>query len=533
MVSRDSVPISSFPNPEISNILIQNGASFSNKYRPNREEETLRLVLQYLYDRGFCESAKNLERESNIVMEPGTINILKTSVLNGKWGDVETLLIHKLDLSLPEYKQILFLVRRQKYLERIETCDLKAALHIMKYELSSLSTPDIIKKLSRLLIFTLSNENFFSKLKSMGLEYGRDALLSRIQSFLPSHIMLPPKRLERLLDQALKLQLANCLYHCRSDGTYTLLRDHVCNRNEFPRHCTQILKHHQDEVWCIQFSSNGKYLASASKDKQIIIWNCETWTQLYVLKGHEDSVSFLAWSPDGSLLATCGNDCRVILWDIKSGIQYKIFSKHMDIVTTCAFLPNGEQIISGSVDQSLLLWNTQGKIIHKWSGHRVTDLVIHPSGNCFHAVCQERKIRTFDLKTWQELSCITTLDSITSLTISKDGRYCLVSLANQEIHIWDIGKKRLQQKFQGHVQTKYVVRSCFGGSDQNFVISGSEDGQVYIWHRRTGILFLKLSGHQATVNAVAWRPSSEPMLASASDDGTVRIWSDEENSQEC
>ncbi|XP_021736376.1 protein KAKU4-like isoform X2 [Chenopodium quinoa] len=34
----------------------------------------------------------------------------------------------------------------------------------------------------------------------------------------------------------------------------------------------QILEGHQDEVWCLQFSHKGKYLASASKDRSAIIW---------------------------------------------------------------------------------------------------------------------------------------------------------------------------------------------------------------------------------------------------------------------
>jgi WD40 repeat protein len=69
--------------------------------------------------------------------------------------------------------------------------------------------------------------------------------------------------------------------------------------------------------------------------------------------------------------------------------------------------------------------------------------------------------------------------AITSLSLSKDGKYLLVNLVNQEIHLWDIaGKLKSPLKYKGHRQQRYVIRSCFGGSDQAFIASGSEDSQV-------------------------------------------------------
>ena len=56
--------------------------------------------------------------------------------------------------------------------------------------------------------------------------------------------------------------------------------------------------------------------------------------------------------------------------------------------------------------------------------------------------------------------------------------------------------------FQGF----YMIHSCFGGVDQSFVASGSEDNKVYIFNVKRDEPIAVLSGHTRTVNCVAWNP---------------------------
>eukprot|EP00913_Durusdinium_trenchii_P032571 g30493.t1 len=70
--------------------------------------------------------------------------------------------------------------------------------------------------------------------------------------------------------------------------------------------------------------------------------------------------------------------------------------------------------------------------------------------------------------------------------------------------------------------------------EQEMVVSGSEDAQVYIWHRHYGSLLQVLAGHSATVNTVCWvrAEKDNAWLISASDDGTLRVWGCKEEFRE-
>lgn len=111
-----------------------------------------------------------------------------------------------------------------------------------------------------------------------------------------------------------------------------------------------------------------------------------------------------------------------------------------------------------------------------------------------------------------------------SFTIDNTEELALLNIRTQGIHLWDLKDKILLRKFQGSKHGFFIIHSCFGGVNQNFIASGSEDYKVYIWVKNREKPIAILSGHTRNVNCVAWNPKYPHILASASDDYTVRIW---------
>ncbi len=67
----------------------------------------------------------------------------------------------------------------------------------------------------------------------------------------------------------------------------------------------------------VAFSPDGRFLASASDDNTVKLWNVQGKALLHTFEGHSDSVSSVAFSPDGRFLASASRDRTVKLWNVE------------------------------------------------------------------------------------------------------------------------------------------------------------------------------------------------------------------------
>ncbi|KAJ1733493.1 hypothetical protein LPJ61_001535 [Coemansia biformis] len=487
------------------------------------EEQVVRLLLQELHDRGFVDTFAQLQRESGYTLENEPIARFRNAILAGEWDAVEEALLTIGIGTQENVNAALFIIKRQQFLELLEARQLKQALLVLQNELGALTTDtQQLHRLSRLLMCPSPEDLRATAAWDGGGGRSRFLVLESLQTYISPGKMVPVHRMETLFNQAIAHQCDTCRYHVRpaAQGLYV---DHTCPESVFPQDLQISMSGHDDEVWYVAFSPDGRYLASGSRDKTCIIWSMRDHSVVHRLTGHEGEVSYLAWSPDCKSLVSASSDKTLRLWDVESGEHMQTFRGHEETVSSCHWLGDSDRFISGGLDHRIIIWSTSGNIVKQISSPRVHDLTVSADCKLLLVADDKSDIHAYDLTTLTFMYNLEEPAEVMSLALSADAQYCLAELRNGELHMWDLGTRMRIRAFSGHTQGQYVIRCTFAGIDDRLVATGSEDGTVFVWNRDTGRLIVQLRGHTDTINVCSWNTAAAA-LVTAADDRTIRIW---------
>ncbi|MDZ8228113.1 MAG: WD40 repeat domain-containing protein, partial [Nostoc sp. ChiVER01] len=114
---------------------------------------------------------------------------------------------------------------------------------------------------------------------------------------------------------------------------------------------------HDNFVWSVSFSPDGKTLASGSDDKTIKLWNLDTGKEIRTLTGHDNFVWSVSFSPDGKTLASGSEDKTIKLWNLETAKEIHTLTGHDNPVYSVSFSLDGKTLASGSRDKTIKLWN--------------------------------------------------------------------------------------------------------------------------------------------------------------------------------
>jgi WD40 repeat protein len=204
-----------------------------------------------------------LEEESLIKLHSIEIEELRHNLLIGEWNNV----IEKLEIletSKEDLKKIKFLIYQQVYLELLERNEEKESLKLLRTEISeNTNEKNKLHKLVSLIACKSKNELYKRANWDGKNGKSRKNLLIEIQKFVSPNLMIPEDRLESILT---------------NKSNFSLLEEKKVVKKIFPKNLFKTIEEHQDEVWFIQFSGDGKYMASCSSDKTCIVYDVEDFT---------------------------------------------------------------------------------------------------------------------------------------------------------------------------------------------------------------------------------------------------------------
>lgn len=164
---------------------------------------------------------------------------------------------------------------------------------------------------------------------------------------------------------------------------------------------------HQDTVINATFSSDGKYLATTSRDHTMILWDVVTAKQILTFD-HSKVVICCCFSKDSKYIATGCQDKICRLWETKRGRECLIFAQHDGIIISMSYAPDNMNIVSASADKTLRIWSTTtGKTKHVLQGHSGIVLSCQYTGDGKKIISNDEKL----LKVWNanDGTCVLTL----------------------------------------------------------------------------------------------------------------------------
>ncbi|MBE9042338.1 PD40 domain-containing protein [Oscillatoriales cyanobacterium LEGE 11467] len=225
---------------------------------------------------------------------------------------------------------------------------------------------------------------------------------------------------------------------------------------------------HGEWVKKVDFSPNGKTIATVGRDRAIKVWNLNGW-QLKTFPGEDFS-----FSPDGRTLATTGTDGNVTLWRVGGWILRPILEiPHEVPITRVSFSPDGNTIATTSDDGTIFLWSRDGEAIAQIKGHddAVNRLEFSSDGRWLTTAGRDSQVRLWHL----DGLTVSTFDGDNAF-FSPDSRFIAIDDGNSQIGILNLET----WKSQSIPIPRYSYGSFYFSPDsQTFALTENFDVQLW------------------------------------------------------
>ncbi len=250
-----------------------------------------------------------------------------------------------------------------------------------------------------------------------------------------------------------------------------------------------------------------------------------------LVSGESSAIRSSAFSPDGRWVATASEDYLVRLWDAETGKPHGDGFVHENMVVGVAFVHGEPLLASLTTSGWLRFWRpeeTEPLEPPKQTSETVTAFAFSPAGPRF-AVAAIDRLHVYEGRRQTEPSWENTGEGIlfTSVAFSPDGRRLVTSGEEKKIRLWDAetGAKLRVIQIGGP-----VAGVAFSADGKRIATVGGDLEEnprlrnvPSVWDAETGKRVFATDGHTQVGRSAAFSGDGR-WLATTSFDGTVRLW---------
>ena len=270
-------------------------------------------------------------------------------------------------------------------------------------------------------------------------------------------------------------------------------------------------------------SPNDEYiLAVSSDDSNAWVWRVRSRGEAQPLVGHDGRIRSASFTPDGSRIVTVSDDRTIRIWRPGTLGSGAVLRGHDDAVRSIDFSGDGTLILTASDDGTARIWLAQPRDQHVLLGQRRVPVAASFSKDLLRIVSAgDRQAHLWQIS-GSPLPSINVeghAGAVQTAEISPDDRYVVTGSEDASVRLWHLADSR-SSLLMTH---RDVVRWVSFSADGKRVVSASNDKTAQVATVDGSQPVLALSGHSEGVTFAAFSPDGTAVVT-ASDDRTARVW---------
>ncbi|MDB5223238.1 MAG: repeat, subgroup, partial [Chitinophagaceae bacterium] len=249
-------------------------------------------------------------------------------------------------------------------------------------------------------------------------------------------------------------------------------------------------------AWIQDFtvSPDHKYMATASADMTVKLWDMRSKKEIRTFRGHKDWVSKVVFSHDNKMIASGDAGGFVFLWDVSTGKLLDTFN-HYSKIRTIAFSDDDSRIATFG---DYRLFNTRDLksrallTFYKMTEQGLKVQFIPGSNNIVSYIASDTTYNMWDIKGDSVLKYISYRNGrVSDFALSRNGQYVISAvIADSGIRIFDLKNWKSYKKLNSY--NHYPEHIVLGDDDStmytssNFSIKDTSYIEVKKWNFQSG-----------------------------------------------